>query len=123
MAAAFLTEKVSAAGSTQRISGRGGCSQGPTGARGGGDAWVLAQGAVGAGVGSAVRARRGLAGPGPGQPRGKPSQPCQQPSLPVAGAGEQREGGAAPRGGGGAVRPEARAEAAQVPGAAPEAGA
>lgn len=76
-------------------------------------------------TGSAVRARRGLSGPAgnrPRQPREEPSQSCQQPSLPVAGAGDQCKGGAAPRGGGGAVRPEARAETAQIPGAASEAG-
>lgn len=80
MAAAVLTEKVSAAGSTQGVSW--GDSQGPTGARGGGDAWVLGQGGVGAvESGSAVRARRGLVGRGgyrPGQPREKQTSPANR---------------------------------------------
>lgn len=77
------------------------------------------------GPGSAVRARRGLSGPSgnrPWQPQEKLSRPCQQPVLLVAGAGGQYRGGAASRGGGGALSPEARAETAQIPGAASEAG-
>lgn len=84
MAAAVLTEKVSAAGSTQGVSW--GDLQGPTGARGGGDAWVLGRGGVHTvESGSAVRARRGLSGPAgiglgsPGRSRARPAS--SRPSL------------------------------------------
>lgn len=75
------------------------------------------------GSGSAVRARPGLsAGDRPGQFREKPSRLCLHPILFAAGSSGQRGGGAAPRGGGGAGCPEARAETAQIPGAAPKTG-
>lgn len=75
------------------------------------------------GSGSAVRARPGLsAGDRPGLFREKPSRLCLHLILLAVGSGGQRGRGAAPRGGGGAGCPEARAETAQIPGAAPKTG-
>ena len=124
MAAAILAEKVSSAGSAQGFL----CAE----ALGDGKGQRLRR-CLGAGPGRRKHRGRGwsegLARPlGTGGEsarvvREKPSRPLPQRVFLAAGAGGQRGGGgAAPGDGGGAGRAEARTEASQIPGAAPEAG-
>lgn len=119
MAAAILAEKVSSAGSTQgfllgEAPGRGVKGEGRKRCLG-----------TGPGRRRHCEVRVGVrARPGPaGLAGNRPGPPLLQPVLLAAGAGGQRGGGgAAPGRPRGASRPEARTEAAQIPGAAPEAG-